>query len=292
MTSPYFAYGSNLNSAAWDAWCREKPVNPRSIEPLFPAWLPDHRVAFTRFSNARQSGVLDILPALGCLVPGVVFRVNPGGWPALHRKEGAPGAYRRISRTCLTRHGKAHSVRTYEVRPEQRRSFVPPTPAYLEIVKAGLEAWSLPHGHITRAAANLPPEPLDAVFVYGTLRRGQPLHHHLSGARAEIPTTASGRLFDCGDYPAMALPSPGATTLVHGELVLLRDIATLSELDEVEGFAGFSSEPSLFLRRLIEVSIEGGNVRRAWVYFGGTALGTPRSEIPSGDWLAHRANRR
>ena len=292
MTSPYFAYGSNLNSAAWDAWCREKGINPRYIEPLFAAWLPDHRVAFTRFSNARQSGVLDILPAFGCLVPGVVFRVNPGGWSALHRKEGSPGAYRRISRTCLTRHGKAQSVRTYEVRPEQRRSFVSPTPAYLDIVKAGLEAWSLPHGHIARAAANLPPEPLDAVFVYGTLRHGQPLHHHLSGASEEIPATASGRLFDCGDYPAMALPSPGATNLVRGELVLLRDIATLSELDEVEGFAGFSDEPSLFLRRLIDVSIEGGRLRRAWVYFGGTALDTPSPEIPSGDWLAHRANRR
>ncbi len=292
MTSPYFAYGSNLNSAEWESWCREKRLDPRSIEPLFPAWLPDHRVAFTRFSNARQSGVLDILPALGCLVPGAVFRVNPGGWPALHRKEGSPGAYRRVSSTCLTRHGKAYSIRLYEVRPEQRRSFVEPTPAYLDTVKAGLEAWHLPHNHITRAAANLPPEPLDAVFVYGALRRSQPLHHHLAGARAMIPAEAPGRLFDCGDYPAMALPPPGATTLVHGELVLLRDIATLSKLDEVEGFAGFSEQPSLFLRRLIEVSIEGGNLRRAWVYLGGTALDTPRPEIPSGDWIEHRANRR
>ncbi len=292
MTSFYFAYASNLNSAEWESWCREKHLDPRSIEPLSPAWLPDHRVAFTRFSNARQSGVLDILPALGCLVPGIIFRVNPGGWPALHRKEGSPGAYRRVSRLCLTRHGKAYSVRTYEVRPEQRRDFVPPAPAYLEIVKAGLEAWNLPHNHITRAAANLPPEPLDAVFVYGTLRRGQPLHHHLATARAEFPATAPGRLFDCGDFPAMALPAPGATTLVKGELVLLPNIATLSQLDEVEGFAGFSGEPSLFLRRLIEVSLADGNVRRAWVYLGGTALDTPRPEIPSGDWLAHLAHRR
>jgi gamma-glutamylcyclotransferase (GGCT)/AIG2-like uncharacterized protein YtfP len=291
MTSPYFAYGSSLNSAEWESWCREKRLDPRSIEPLFPAWLPDHCVAFTRFSNARQSGVLDILPALGCLVPGLVFRVNPGGWPALHRKEGSPGAYHRVSRTCLTRHGKAHSVRTYEVRTEQHRSFVPPTPAYLEIVNAGLEALGLPHDHITRAAANLPPEPLDAVFVYGTLRRGQPLHHPLAAARAEIPATAPGRLFDCGEYPAMALPSPGATTLIRGELVLLRDIATLSKLDEIEGFAGFSKELSLFSRRLIEVSMEGGNVRRAWVYLGGTALDTPRPKIPSGDWLQHLAAR-
>jgi gamma-glutamylcyclotransferase (GGCT)/AIG2-like uncharacterized protein YtfP len=292
MTSPYFAYGSNLNSAEWESWCRQKHLDPHVIEPLFPAWLPDHCVAFTRFSNARQSGVLDIRPALGCLVPGVVFRVNPGGWPALHRKEGSPGAYRRVTGACLTRHGKAHSVRLYEVRPEQRRGFVPPTPAYLDIVKVGLEAWSLPHNHITRAAANLPPEPLGALFVYGTLRPGQPLHHHLAGARATIPANARGRLFDCGDYPAMALPVPGATTRVHGELVLLGDIATLGELDHVEGFAGFSRQPSPFVRRLIEVSTEGGNLRRAWVYLGGTALDTPRPEIPSGDWIEHSANRR
>lgn len=125
----------------------------------------------------------------------------------------------------------------------------------------------------------------NALFVYGTLMRGECRHRHLGRFRFIAPAVASGTLLDCGDYPALRLDGAGT---VRGELVELGDIADLRRLDQVEGFHGFASPMSWFRRTLITVRLPSGEARRAWVYAGHSALALARGVIPSGDWRSHR----
>src|SRR5208337_420316 len=63
----------------------------------------------------------------------------------------------------------------------------------------------------------------DLLFVYGTLRRGFPLHHHLRRMGAEFVARGNvqGELFDFGKFPgARKSTKPGKT--VEGELYRLR----------------------------------------------------------------------
>lgn len=95
------------------------------------------------------------------------------------------------------------------------------------------------------------------LFVYGTLRRGQPLHHELVTARAEFVGEARmrGRLYDLGRYPG---------ALAEGEQVIAGELYRLSEppaafrrLDAVEG--------SEYRRSVVCVDLAGRG-RRAWAY--------------------------
>lgn len=125
----------------------------------------------------------------------------------------------------------------------------------------------------------------NALFVYGTLMRGECRHGHLGRFRSLASAVASGTLLDCGDYPALRLDGAGT---VRGELVELGDVADLRRLDQIEGFHGFGEPMSWFRRTLITVRLPTGEARRAWVYAGQTALGLARGVIPSGDWRSHR----
>jgi hypothetical protein len=151
MTNLYFAYGSNLNSLDWHTWCREKGYAEELLRPLFPAVLPDRALAFTVHSSRRNGGVLDVVPTTGHLADGMVFEVQDGGWEALDEKEGAPAFYCRLETEALTWDGQAHSVRTYEVAPWNRKKFVRPGTAYLEVVREGCQAFGISHRHLDRA---------------------------------------------------------------------------------------------------------------------------------------------
>jgi hypothetical protein len=98
----YFAYGSNLNLQDWHRWCGANGFREGLLRPLFSAWLPDRCLAFTKWSDVRQSGVLDIQPGRGHLVEGFVFEVEDDGWDALARKEGSPKAYCPLDTEVLT----------------------------------------------------------------------------------------------------------------------------------------------------------------------------------------------
>jgi gamma-glutamylcyclotransferase (GGCT)/AIG2-like uncharacterized protein YtfP len=242
------------------------------------------RLAFTYRSQSRGGGVLDLVPAPGCVVPGLVFRLEREGWSALDRKEGHPKCYRRVTRRCLTWDGQAHDVQTYIVNEHIREPFVPPTKEYVALVKAGLEAVQIPSEHLMSAAGNLPPKPLNGVFVYGTLLRGERNHAALGALHCALLAEAPGRLFNCGEYPAMCLPDSNRPAIfVQGEFVRLRDVSQLIQLDQLEGFNGFESDDSLFRRALIEVGMCDGRVRKGWVYLGCLERFGGCSEIESGD---------
>lgn len=127
------------------------------------------------------------------------------------------------------------------------------------------------------------------LFVYGTLRRGQPLHPHLDPPRARFVGEGRivGRLFDLGEYP-VATPDPKRFSTVRGEIHELFDPkATLDALDDIEGFDAKRPERSLFERRETQVTLEAGGTLRAWVYFYRQPL-LEATEIPDGDFIRYR----
>lgn len=107
------------------------------------------------------------------------------------------------------------------------------------------------------------------VFVYGTLRRGFPLHTQLPGDAVEYVGDGriQGRLFDLGEYPG-ATASGSPRDEVRGEVYRLRDPERqIQALDEIEEFDSQRPDESLFLRRLTDVRLDRGGVVKAWAYF-------------------------
>lgn len=119
--------------------------------------------------------------------------------------------------------------------------------------------------------------PTCLLFVYGTLRSGQPHAPRLGGATLLGPATTTGELRNFGDYPGLV---EGNGT-VSGELVRLPE-AALSRIDDLEGFDPSDPDGSLFRRELRTIQLEDGSRWEGWTYLwchGGGSL------IPSGDWL-------
>jgi gamma-glutamylcyclotransferase (GGCT)/AIG2-like uncharacterized protein YtfP len=279
----YFAYGSNLDSENWDLWCANKGFDAGSIEPLGPAWLPDHELVFHYQSRLRKGGALDVRPRYGAVIPGALFRVHD--WDGLDAKEGVSGGYyRRLSVTALTDDGRAHQATTYRVCEARVGSFVPPSPAYREIVMRGLSSFGHRHDGFLDAASNSPASvSLSMIFAYGTLMRGERSHELLASqvVRAHSPArVGDAALLQIDWYPGLVL-SEGGT--VYGELYELDDVVTtLQELDSYEDFTGYGSTSSLYRRSLIKGFTSSGSTL-AWTYiFLGDAGQFPL--IPSGRW--------
>jgi gamma-glutamylcyclotransferase (GGCT)/AIG2-like uncharacterized protein YtfP len=102
------------------------------------------------------------------------------------------------------------------------------------------------------------------VFVYGTLRDGNPATH----------TLADYAMYDYGKFPYI-VEEAGAR--VHGNIGTVDD-KELTALDKYEGV-----ERGLYTRRSVTVTQdESGERQQAFAYIGGNIH--PRL-IPSGDWL-------
>jgi len=130
--------------------------------------------------------------------------------------------------------------------------------------------------------------PLDTLFVYGTLLRGEPRHHLIADhVIAACPARCEGALVHMGGYPAAiphdpALP-PDVRCWVQGELLLIDNLdSLLPTLDRVEGCAE-PGEPDGLYRR-VRREIDMGSVRReAWVYLLEDEV-KRGPVIPSGSW--------
>ena len=102
------------------------------------------------------------------------------------------------------------------------------------------------------------------VFVYGSLKRGFPLHQHLAGAKfiANAKTKSIYFLVDCGKYPGLRhATNQQAGVSVVGQIFEV-DMKTLGLLDEVEGVS-----EGLYRREAIQLrgSHEHNHVW-AWLY--------------------------
>ena len=107
------------------------------------------------------------------------------------------------------------------------------------------------------------------LFVYGSLKRGCGLHHHLArlGARFLAGARVAAVLVKRRRYPG-ARPSGRRGKWVRGELFeLQRPASDLRVLDEVEGFIPGATERSEFARAAAEVVLNNGARRRAWIYW-------------------------
>jgi len=102
-----------------------------------------------------------------------------------------------------------------------------------------------------------------AIFVYGTLKRGQVRERCWPHQPLAVePATVRGTLYDLGPYPALV---PGDET-VGGELWRFAQehlAATLAALDRVEGHAG---RPDDLYRRVIVPCQTATEIAHAWTY--------------------------
>ncbi len=109
------------------------------------------------------------------------------------------------------------------------------------------------------------------IFVYGTLKKGEPNHAKLEGARfvRRARTEPRYELVDLGGYPALL--ENGETT-IHGEVYEV-DARRLEMLDR------FEDVPSLYERKRIRLS---DDHVEAYVMPRDRVPGAPR--IVDGDW--------
>jgi gamma-glutamylcyclotransferase (GGCT)/AIG2-like uncharacterized protein YtfP len=121
-----------------------------------------------------------------------------------------------------------------------------------------------------------------ALFVYGSLMRGEAAHRRIEkyGIDRIEEACVAGTLLDLGEYPGAIA---GGET-IHGEIVELADTQrTLTDLDAYEDFRGYGRPDSLF-RRAIGCAVRtDGSHTFAWIYLYARD-GTHARAIASGDW--------
>ena len=287
-----WGYGSNLDTRDWESFCRRHCFDPACVEPVGPAYLPDHELVFDYYSGSRGGGALNLRPRVGQVVEGVLFRVTEEGWRALDRKEGHPKHYERWETVALLADGSEAPVRTYRACAHRITSFQRPTPEYLEICRRGRAAFGLSTRMLDAVAEGREAEiEVLGAFYYGTLARGGerfPIVER-SGLKCTLMARAFGHLHDCGPWPALTLPA-GADEFdgVHGDFVIPEDLPELLEqTDRIEGFHGFGRPDNFFRRTLQDVDVDHGRPRRAWVYvLDELPEGARRIEV--GCWRRHR----
>ncbi len=124
-----------------------------------------------------------------------------------------------------------------------------------------------------------------AVFVYGTLRKGGSNHFRMAGAEFAGSGKISGKMVRIDWYPALV---PGADSFVRGELYLVSD-ETLGALDRFEGITPDATEPREYRRVKVPVFLESGETNDAWVWEWIGSLENVEP-IEGEDWLAFEPN--
>lgn len=104
------------------------------------------------------------------------------------------------------------------------------------------------------------------IFVYGTLRRDADMHRLLVDQVELIGHgSCQGRLYRVGSYPG-AVASTDPEERVYGEVYALRSDAVLSRLDRYEECGPGFAEPTEYVRRYRNVTLQDGGTCGAWVY--------------------------
>ena len=222
---PCFAYGSNLCADTLGAWLRERRLDASDVRTVgrmaprsravvrLPLESPRGRRA-RRAPAARQHRARRAARA-------VVARMGRA------RREGGrrAGAYARRDTEAILPDGTVVPAVVYVVTDARRDVHHAPTDAYLRSVEAGYAAWGHDPAPLRSAAAGGPGASwVDAVFVYGTLLRGESNAHvmHDRPVRRVLDATVRGALLETGEpYPVMVLDG---ASIVHGELVELDDV--------------------------------------------------------------------
>ena len=124
------------------------------------------------------------------------------------------------------------------------------------------------------------------LFVYGSLLdAGNEFAAHLSRNSTPYSTgNIKGRLYDIGEYPGTVIDANGYP--IQGSILSLNNPdKNLKILDDYEGFGDEQEKPNLFIRQLLPVETESGNIN-CWVYLYNLPV-EGLHEIKSGDYLAY-----
>lgn len=115
-----------------------------------------------------------------------------------------------------------------------------------------------------------------SVFVYGTLLPGEPNHAVASRWLLDArPGEVSGRLVDCGAWPALVRSGETKEGRVRGMWLTVKPEA-LADLDELEDFIGPES-PNEYER--IWVRDASGQPLEGWLYVWPDARGLPYMDV-------------
>ena len=136
--SLYFAYGSNLDRRRFSRRCPGSTVVGR-------ARLPDHRLAFTRYSSKQKGGVADIVPEPDAVVWGALYEVDEACLAALDGYEGVPQAYRRGTVRVIDDEGVEREAVAYIA---NRTGAFTPGREYLALIVRGAREHGLPEEYV------------------------------------------------------------------------------------------------------------------------------------------------
>ena len=146
MSPLYFAYGSNMAPAEMDAWSADHRF-------LAAARLEGYRLELRRRSIRWRAGALDLVPAAGEWVWGVLYELPEGALTQLDDKEGAGFAYRRIEVEPVLDGERCPAV-AYEV-IDKEPGEVPCAPEYAQLVLAAARERGLPAEWVRELEAGL-----------------------------------------------------------------------------------------------------------------------------------------
>ena len=121
------------------------------------------------------------------------------------------------------------------------------------------------------------------IFVYGTLRSesDHPMARRLCAqARLVGKGFVSGRLYDCGWYPAAVFDESEKRQIAGDVFALKPGNKLLADLDAYE-----AGDPN-YARAALPVRLLDGRTLMAWAY--GVTKAPNARLIPSGDFVAHR----
>ncbi|HUT04406.1 MAG TPA: gamma-glutamylcyclotransferase family protein [bacterium] len=140
----YFAYGSNLDFEQMHNRC------PSAVT-IAMAILPEHRLAFTRFSEARNGGVADIVPAQVDHVQGALYDITDDDAVRLDGFEGvSDGCYERITVKITLRAGEVLEAYTYKA---SEQGLFKPSKAYMQQIITGARYHQLDSTYIAMLEA-------------------------------------------------------------------------------------------------------------------------------------------
>ncbi|WP_053374602.1 gamma-glutamylcyclotransferase family protein [Paenibacillus sp. FJAT-27812] len=129
---------------------------------------------------------------------------------------------------------------------------------------------------------------LISVFIYGTLLPGHSNHHVVSSFVHTYSTgQISGRLVDCGAYPAAVRDALASqrNSIIRGQWITV-DRAGLASMDALEEFYGIEEQNDY--ERVWVTDAQKDNVS-GWVYVWGTSRGClPIEEEYWPDFLARK----
>ncbi len=171
----YFAYGSNLDLARMHGRCPTAHV-------VGPARLEGFELRFSGHSRRWHAGTATIVPACGEVL-GLLDDLDEDALRCLDATEGVPKVYSRTRYEVITDRGDVVEAEVY-VLPASRKAN-PPDPDYVRLVLHGLRRCGHPTDGVLAATR---PEEQDlvgaerALFVCGTLMRGEPNAGHLHRA--------------------------------------------------------------------------------------------------------------